>query len=98
MAERVVDVLESVEVKEQHGDLAVPAVRAGDRLAHSIREQRAVRQTSERIMVGHVDDSLIREAPFGHFGLQPGVDTGELERALLDALLKRALRSLQRAL
>ncbi len=36
VAERVVDVLEAIEVEEQHGELAAPAVGAGDRLSDAV--------------------------------------------------------------
>jgi hypothetical protein len=45
--------------------------------------------------VGHVHDALIGEAALRNFGLQSGVDAREFERALLDAMLEVALRSLQ---
>ena len=96
MAERVVDVLEAVEIEKQHGELAAPAVRPGDRLPDPIGEQRAVGQAGQRVVMGHVHDALVGKTPFGDFGLQSGVDAGELERALLDALLERALGAAQR--
>ena len=97
VAERVVDVLEAVEIEEQHGELAVPPMRAGDRLSDAIGEQRPVGQAGQRVVVSHVHDALVGETPLGDLGLQSGVDAGELERALLDALLERALGAAQRA-
>ena len=98
VAERVVDVLEAVEIEEQHGELAAPAVRAGDRLPDAIGEQRPVGQAGQRVVMRHVHDALVGKTPFGDLGLQSGVDAGELERALLDALLERALGAAQRPL
>ena len=98
VAERVVDVLEAVEIEEQHGELAASAMRAGDRLPDAIREQRPVGQAGQRVVMRHVHDALVGKAPLGDLGLQSGVDAGKLQRAFLDALLERALGAAQRAL
>ena len=98
VAERVVDVLEPVEVEEQHGKLAAPAMRAGDRLSDPVREQRAVGQAGQRVVMRHVDHALVGEAALGDLGLQSGVRAGELQGPLLDALLERALGAAQRTL
>jgi hypothetical protein len=50
VAERVVDVLEAVEVDEHHDDGAIAAVRGRDRAAGALREQHAVRQAGERVV------------------------------------------------
>src|SRR4051795_9853813 len=50
VAERVVDVLEAVEVDEHHDDGAVAAVRGRDRAARAVGEQHAVRQPGERVV------------------------------------------------
>jgi hypothetical protein len=49
VAQRVVDVLEAVEVDEQHGDDPVVLARLGQRIAERFVEQAAVRQARQRI-------------------------------------------------
>jgi hypothetical protein len=66
-------------------------VGAGDRLANAIREQRPVGEAGQCVVMCHVDDTLVRKAALGDFGLQSGIDAGKLQRAFLDALLERAL-------
>ena len=58
-------------------------------------EQRAVGQAGQCVVMRHVHDALVGKAPLGDLGLQSGVDAGELQRALLDALLERALGAAQ---
>ena len=98
VSERVVDVLEAVEIEEQHRKLAAAPMRAGDRLSDAVGEQRAVRQSGQRVVVRHVDDPLVGETPFRDLGLEPGVRARELLGARLDAPLERSLHLAQRLL
>ena len=50
VAERVVDLLEAVEVHQQHGNAARPSRSAADRLADAIAEQGAVGQTGQGVV------------------------------------------------
>ena len=59
MAERVVDVLEAVEVDEQHADAAAVAPRLRDRLRQALLQQQAVGQAGERVARGHVLQALL---------------------------------------
>ena len=52
MPERVVDQLEAVEVKEEHGRVVAVAPRLGDGLADAVVKQRSVGQAGERVVVG----------------------------------------------
>ena len=98
VAERIVDVLEAVEIEEEDRELAPAAMRAGDRLSDAIGEQRTVRQAGERIVVCHVHDPLVGEAPFRDLGLEPGVCPRELLGPRFHAPLERALHLTQRLL
>ena len=64
MTQRVVDVLEAVEVDQQHGHRVPRARRGAHRLVEAIVEQRAVGQARERVAEGQVDDArlALREA------------------------------------
>ena len=59
VAERVVDVLEAVEVEEQHRDARVLPARAHDRARQALRQQRAVGQAGEGVVVGEVAQFLL---------------------------------------
>ena len=50
MAERVVDLLEAVEVHDHHGRGHVVAARRGERLTDAVVEERAVGQVRERVV------------------------------------------------
>ena len=59
MAERVVDVLEPVQVEEQHRDAVVLAACTHDRAREPLREQGAVGQVGQRVVVGEVAQFLL---------------------------------------
>jgi hypothetical protein len=65
VAERVVDVLEVVEVDEEHRDLALGALRVGDGMREAVLQQRAVRQPREVVVVGQVLDPLLDHLAVG---------------------------------
>ena len=50
MTPGVVDLLEQIDVEEDHRKTTAAALRRGDRLAEPIVEERAVRQARERIV------------------------------------------------
>ena len=54
VAQRVVDVLEAVEVDEQHADAPPRPARLRDRLRQSLVQQQAVRQAGQRVARRHV--------------------------------------------
>ena len=60
VAERVVDLLEAVEVHQQHADLAAAQLGGREGAAHALVQLRAVGQAGERVVVGlmGVDDRL----------------------------------------
>ena len=59
VAERVVDRLELVDVEQQHRDVALRALRAGERLADAVVEERAVRQAGQRVVERLVADARL---------------------------------------
>ncbi len=54
MPERIVDVLEVVEVQIHQGDLLAMTLRQRDRLRQTVVQQRTVRQTGEKVVLGHI--------------------------------------------
>ena len=66
VAERVVDVLEAVEVDEQHADAAAAALRLRDRLRQPLVQQQAVRQAGQRVARRHVLEALLGLDPRRH--------------------------------
>ena len=69
VAERVVDVLEMVEVEKMHGH-HLATLDARQRLLELLVEQHAVGQAGERVVQRHVRDFLFRPAALGdvHIG------------------------------
>ena len=74
VAERVVDVLEAVEVDEHHRGLLPVAVAQGERLAEPVLQQPAVGKPGERIMGGQVLGAAFRilqlGGALGHLALE----------------------------
>ena len=62
VAERVVDVLEAIEVEEQHGRLQTAALRQRDGLGEVLLQEHAVGQPGERVVVGEPPDLFLRRA------------------------------------
>ena len=50
VAERVVDLLEAVEIEQHHGDAAAFAAGCEKRLLHPVGEEQAVREPGERVV------------------------------------------------
>ncbi len=65
VAEGVVDQLEVIEVDVQQCDLRAGAPGAGERQLELLREQRAVGQPGERVVIGEVGDLLLGGAALG---------------------------------
>ena len=62
--ERIVDVLEVVEVEAQHRE-PLPAFNMDERLGQPLAQQHAVGQIGQRIVTRHVRDLHFRPAPLG---------------------------------
>ena len=54
MSQRIVDVLEAVEIQEQHRDLLPVARRQGDRLADAVVQEHAIGQAGQEIVLGRM--------------------------------------------
>src|ERR1700691_2395952 len=54
MSERIVDVLESVEIEKQHRDAGLMSQRCRDRLAYAVVEENSIGQTSEEIVLSRI--------------------------------------------
>ncbi len=65
MAERVVDVLEQIEIDAQHRDVLLPGWPRSSSLAQPVLVEIAVRQIGQAVMVRHVGDAGFRLAPLG---------------------------------
>jgi len=64
--ERIVDVLEPVEIEHEDGEsLAAPA-QAGARFLDLLHEQRAIGQAGQQVVVRHVFDALVGARAIGH--------------------------------
>ncbi|MNG93821.1 hypothetical protein D3C79_528030 [compost metagenome] len=77
MAEAVVDVLETVEVEEQHRTLAIGDLRTVECCLQAVLEQRAVGQAGERVMVGLVVELGLGVLEAGDVG-EHGDEVGDL--------------------
>ncbi len=58
VAQRIVDLLEAVEVERQHGEAGAGALRLGNRHAQAIGQERAVGQAGEVVVRRHVTQPL----------------------------------------
>ncbi len=65
VAERVVDVLEAVEIYEKHCEIAVVAAGVLDREIEHIAEHRPVRQRSQGVVIGEEMDALLVQLALG---------------------------------
>ncbi len=64
MSERIVDVLEVVEIEAQDGE-PLPAFDVDERLGEPLTQQQPVGKVGQRIVPRHVRDLHLRAAPFG---------------------------------
>ena len=65
MAERIVDVLEVVEVEEQQADLGAAGTRLHDRTGQASRQMGAVGKIGQRIEIGEEAQLMFEPAAFG---------------------------------
>ena len=65
MAERVVHLLEPVEVDEQHGERLAGAGRAGQRLVEPVAEERAVGEAGQPVVERLVGELLLEPDALG---------------------------------
>jgi hypothetical protein len=63
--ERVVHVLEAVQVEEEHRHAQAVAVRVGDGLLEAVLQQRAIGQARERVVLREVRDALLGGVALG---------------------------------
>ena len=82
MAEAVVDGLEVVEVDEEHGDEVPPPRPALERVRDPLREERAVRETRERVVERLVRELLLERTALGDVarGDDDAADVRHVER------------------
>ena len=66
VSQRVVDILETVEVDEQHADPTAGALRMRDRLCQALLQQQPVGQTGQRVARCHVLQALLGPDPRRH--------------------------------
>ena len=71
MAERVVDVLEPVEIDQEQGAALLPVRGVAQRLVERLAHHRAVGQAGQRIEPRQAADFLFRAALFGKVGADP---------------------------
>ena len=65
MAQRVVDLLEAVEIEQEHRDHATFAAGAGQGLAQPVEQQGAVGQAGQRVVQGQAPDPLLGRLALG---------------------------------
>ena len=89
----VVDRLETVQIQIADRNDLVHAVGAGNRLLHPVRQQHAIGQTGQRIVIGQVFDLLLLLFVFGDVGKNADIVRGFTRRILhrRDAELFRIL-------
>jgi hypothetical protein len=73
MAERVVDVLEAVEIDEQDGQPGLVAVRTLQCLVQPVAQQQAVGQAGQRVVVCLVVELSCASAQLGDVGEYPDI-------------------------
>ena len=65
VAERVIDVLEVVEVDHQHGEAVLRAPRQVERVLHAVAEQAPVRKQCQRIVEGELPELVLEGLALG---------------------------------
>ncbi len=88
VAEAVVHGLEVVEVDEEDGEEVPPARSAFDRVRDPLREERAVRETRERVVERLVRELILERAALGDVsrGHHDAADVRDAEQVVEDAL------------
>ena len=64
VAERVVDVLEAIQVDEQHRNRQLVPLRRSDRHAEKLAEHHAIRQAGQRVVCAQVQDPVFGKFAF----------------------------------
>jgi hypothetical protein len=95
VAQAVVDLLEAVQVQEQHGHRGGLPLGPLEGVVDPVLEQGPVGQGGERVVEGLVDELVLQAAAFGdvagvehqpaHAGVVEQVGDGELDGALVPA-------------
>ena len=65
VSERIVDVLEMIQIDEEHRHLRLTAVRLRHSLLDPVLQKQAVRQSGKRIVMRHVDNPFLRFLALG---------------------------------
>src|SRR5205807_9492064 len=65
MSERVIDLLETVEIEHEHGEVGSSPARDGKVVLQPLLEQQAIWQIGQRVMLGHMGDLDLRAALLG---------------------------------
>ena len=73
LSERVVDLLEIVEVEDHHREQAPAAVGARDSMVQAVGQQRPIRQPGERFVVREARERLLRPLALGDLGTDAAV-------------------------
>ena len=88
VAERVVDVLEVVEVEEDHRERRAAAPAARQRLLDAVAQQHAVREAGERVVAGLVQQPALERLAVADVA---GVQDDALDRAVADEVRRQRL-------
>ena len=96
VAQRIVDGLETVQVDEHHGQLAPGALRGQHGPFQPVRQQRAVRQARQVVVVSHVMHARLGLAPLGDLALQQQIGAGQFSRAFVHAQFQFVARAAHR--
>jgi len=73
LPERVVDLLEVVEIEDHHREEAPAAIGAGDGVIQAVGEQRPVRQPGERFVMREARERLLDALPLGDLGADAAI-------------------------
>ncbi len=92
VAERVVDVLETIEVEKHHRDARVTVARTAELVAQALGEPGAIRQRGELVVVGQVFESRARAAAVDSRTDQCSHQLNEVAVAFGEGDLARPLR------
>ena len=92
MPERIVDVLEVVEVQIHQGDLLAMTLRERDRLRQAVGQQRTVRQSREKVVLGHIGH--LRGGLLGGLGHRLGTNRRDDEALVRFPQLRLAMLAL----
>lgn len=86
MAEHVIDILETVEIDEQHGKLRLVALGVRKLQGHAVQQEQAIGQARQRIVLG-----LIHQLLFARAGSQGNLDAIAQRTRMLDDRVRQAV-------